>query len=53
MVKFKYKSGGLCEVFSKDNIDKLRKDKNYTELVKDVNKTIEESNNIPQKPQEK
>lgn len=32
MAKFKHKNGGICEVFSLDNINKLKKDKNYTEI---------------------
>lgn len=30
MAKFKNKKGGICEVYSLDNINKLNKDKNYT-----------------------
>lgn len=32
MAKFKHKNGGICEVFSLDNINKLKKDKNYIEI---------------------
>lgn len=32
MAKFKHKNGGICEVFSLDNIEKLKKDKNYSLL---------------------
>lgn len=33
MAKFKNKKGGICEVYSLDNIEKLRSDKNYTEII--------------------
>jgi len=32
MARFKNKKGGVCEVYSLDNIEKLRKDKNYVEI---------------------
>lgn len=32
MAKFKNKKGGICEVYSLDNIEKFRKDKNYIEI---------------------
>lgn len=32
MAKFKHKNGGICEVFSLDNIEKLGKDSNYTRI---------------------
>lgn len=44
MTKFKYKNGGVCEVFSKSNIEKLRKDPNYKE--------IKETSKEEQKPKE-
>lgn len=48
MAKFKNKKGGICEVYSLDNINKLRKDKNYTEisnkLEKDKPNTSEQNN---------
>lgn len=32
MARFKNKKGGICEVYSLDNIEKFRKDKNYIEI---------------------
>lgn len=32
MAKFKHKKGGTCEVFSLDNIEKLEKDPNFTQI---------------------
>lgn len=32
MAKFQHKNRGICEVFSRDNIEKLRKDPNYKEI---------------------
>lgn len=32
MAKFKNKKSGICEVYSLDNIEKFRKDKNYIEI---------------------
>lgn len=49
MAKFKHKNGGIAEVFTELNIERLRKDKNYTEMldkplkkVKETPKQIEE-----------
>lgn len=32
MTKFKHKNGGITEVFTQLNIERLRKDKNYKEI---------------------
>lgn len=32
MAKFKNKKGGICEVYTLDNIKKLTNDKNYTRI---------------------
>lgn len=52
MVKFKYKNGGICEVLTKSNIDRLRKDSNYKEIIDkkketkiEENKPLEENKN--------
>lgn len=49
MAKFKNKNGGIAEVFTSINIERLRKDKNYTEVIekpkkekKNVKENIEE-----------
>lgn len=47
MTKFKHKNGGICEVFSKLNIEKLRKNPNYKEIKetsKEENKQNKENN---------
>lgn len=36
MAKFQHKSKGICEVFSRDNIEKLRKNPNYKEITSKV-----------------
>lgn len=46
MAKFKHKDGGICEVFSRENIEKLRKNSNYKEIKetsKEENKPKEEN----------
>lgn len=39
MAKFKNKQGGVCEVFTQRNIERLRKNPEYTEITE---KPIEE-----------
>lgn len=34
MAKFKNKKGGICEVYTVDNIERLTKDKNYIRIDK-------------------
>ena len=38
MTKFKHKNGGMTEVFTKVNINRLRADKNYTEVSENASK---------------
>lgn len=52
MTKFKHKNGGVCEVLTKVNIDRLRKDPNYKEILdkkkeakNEENKSLEENKN--------
>lgn len=40
MTKFRHKNGGITEVFTKLNIERLRKDKNYTEVVENASKKV-------------
>lgn len=40
MAKFKHKNGGIAEVFTKLNIERLRKDKNYVELSEKPSKKV-------------
>ena len=45
---FKHKNGGICEVYTHKAIEKLRKDKNYTEIKTETTQktTQEEKQNI-------
>lgn len=43
MVKFKHKNGGITEVFTELNINRLRNDKNYTEVLKKPVKKVKET----------
>lgn len=43
MAKFKHKNGGITEVFTQLNIERLRKDKNYTEVLKNASKKVIET----------
>lgn len=38
MAKFKHKNGGICEVFTEHNINRLRKDKNFQEVIEKKDK---------------
>lgn len=40
MAKFKHKNGGIAEVFTKLNIERLRKSKDYKEI--DTSKKVKE-----------
>ena len=43
MAKFKHKNGGVAEVFTKLNIERLRKDENYTEMLENASKKVKET----------
>lgn len=43
MAIFKHKNGGTAEVFTKVNINRLRADKNYSEVLKNVSKKVKET----------
>lgn len=43
MTKFKHKNGGIAEVFTELNINRLRQDKNYSEVVGNVSKKVKET----------
>ena len=49
MAKFKHKNGGIAEVFTQLNIERLRKDKNYTEVLERASKKVKET---PKKQEE-
>lgn len=40
MAKFKHKNGGVAEVFTLSNIERLRKDPNYTEIVENAQPVV-------------
>lgn len=40
MAKFKHKNGGIAEVFTKLNIERLRKNKDYKEIVEDASEKV-------------
>lgn len=37
---FKHKNGGICEVYTHKAIEKMRKDKNYTEVKTETTQKI-------------
>lgn len=43
MAKFKHVNGGIAEVFTETNINRLRKDKNYTEMLEKASKKVKET----------
>lgn len=50
MAKFKHQNGGIAEVFTELNINRLRADKNYTEIPENAqlecNKPIKKVGNV-------
>ena len=58
MAKFNDKSGHVCEVYSLDNIEKFRKDKNYIEIfeskgpIKSKVKKIDKASELNKEDQE-
>ncbi len=44
MAKFKHKSGGICEVLTQSNIEALRKNPQYKEMIDKKEKTKTEEN---------
>ena len=43
MTKFKHINGGIAEVFTKTNIERLRRDKNYQEILENAPKKVKET----------
>ena len=43
MAKFKHINGGITEVFTQLNINRLRKDKNYSEVLENASKKVKET----------
>lgn len=53
MARFKHKQGGICEVFSESNIEKLKKDKNYIEITgKETRKPVNDKKAMESNTQE-
>lgn len=46
MAIFKHKSGGICEVLTQSNIEKLRKNPQYKEIIDKKEKTKTEENKL-------
>lgn len=51
MTKFKHKNGGIAEVFTQLNIERLRKDKNYTEVLEKASKKVKETPKKQEEPE--
>lgn len=51
MTKFRHKNGGITEVFTKLNIERLRKDKNYTEVLENASKKVKPKEVKPIEPE--
>lgn len=43
MAKFKHKDGGICEVFTLDNINRLERDKNYERIQENVSESVSDN----------
>ena len=43
MAKFRHKNGGIAEVFTQLNIERLRNDKNYTEVLANASKKVKKT----------
>lgn len=43
MTKFKHKNGGIAEVFTQLNIERLRRDENYSEITENASKKVKET----------
>lgn len=50
MAKFKHINGGIAEVFTKLNIERLRNDKNYTEILEKAPRKVKETPKIEEEP---
>lgn len=51
MAKFKHKNGGIAEVLTKTNIERLRRDKNYQEMLENTPKKVKETPKKTIKPE--
>ena len=51
MAKFKHKNGGITEVFTELNINRLRNDKNYLEVLENAPKKVKETPNKINEPE--
>lgn len=50
MAKFKHISGGIAEVFTLVNINRLRNDKNYSEIPKNTSERVKPKNKKTKQP---
>lgn len=51
MTKFKHKNGGVAEVFTQLNIERLRADKNYVEIHENTPKKVKPKEVKPIEPE--
>lgn len=51
MAKFKHVNGGIAEVFTELNINRLRKDKNYSEVLENASKKVIETPKKTKEPE--
>lgn len=51
MAKFKHVNGGIAEVFTEININRLRKDKNYVEVLENASNKVKETPKKTKKPE--
>lgn len=43
MAKFKHKNGGIAVVYTQLNIERLRRDKDYTEVLENASNKVKET----------
>ena len=51
MAKFKHVNGGIAEVFTQLNIERLRKNKDYTEVLEKSSKKVKETPKKQEEPE--
>ena len=52
MAKFKHINGGIAEVFTEVNINRLREDKNYSEVLENASKKVKKTPKKEIEPEE-
>lgn len=53
MAKFRHKNGGIAEVFTEVNINRLRNDKNYSEIEEKASKKVKKTPKATEEVEEK